>query len=46
MDVAEEKYKKIINTYRPLMANVITEYPIPLEAELPLTRNLKYIVEK
>ena len=46
MDVPEERYKKIINTYRPLLSNVISEYPIPLEAELPLTRNFKYLVEK
>lgn len=46
MDVTEELYRKRIATFRPLIANVIAEYPMPADAELPLTRNLKYIIDK
>lgn len=44
MDIPEERYRKIISTFKPLLSNVIFEYPIPLELELPVTRNLKYII--
>lgn len=44
MDIQEEKYKKIVATFRPLLFNLISEYPIPAEAELPGIRNLKYII--
>lgn len=46
MDIPEERYRKILSQFRPLISNVIAEYPIPLEIELPAQRNLKYIVEK
>lgn len=44
MDIQEERYRKNINLFRPLLSNVISEYPIPLELELPSVRNLKYII--
>lgn len=44
MDIPEERYRKLVSTFKPLLSNVISEYPIPLDIELPSTRNLKYII--
>lgn len=48
MDVPEEKYRKIINDFRPIFANLLNENPINSfnRQPDPNTRNLKYIVTK
>lgn len=46
MDVPEEKYRKIINDFKGIFANILTESPVGQRRALPSVRNLKYIACK
>ena len=48
MDVQEERYRKVMNDFRPILNNLICENPINPERrqQLPQIRNLKYITTK